>query len=109
MMNHREYQKKFEQQTNIKNSEFNRLNVNQKKYALLSKDYHQRISKHSPLYLIVYVAMSVSLFFIQAGLGKIILSNKSYSSDAFLVLVLCMSVLFPKVILKLIALKKRNR
>lgn len=105
-MNNKERQKKFEQQANIKNSEFDRLNTNATRQTdqvgkgqnFLAKDFLRKGNDNSITYIVKYVITSILLFLLQNFLGKILLSANAYASVYFLIVVLIISAFLPRLI-----------
>lgn len=105
-MNNKEMQKKFAQQSNIRNSEFDRLNTNATRQSnpvgkgqnFVPKDFFRKGNDNSLIYISKYVVTSILLFFIQNFLGKLLLSSATYSSVTFLIVVLIISAYLPKLL-----------
>ena len=116
-MSDREQQKKFSQNANIKNSEFNRLNTNQTEHAnfiskgqtLLVPDLDKKTDTGGSLYILIYGVLAVILFFAQWFIGKNFLTKEIYSSAKFLIIVLIVSVLLPEIVIKTVVFLRKKQ
>lgn len=116
-MRDRDQQKKFSQNSNIKSSEFNRLNTNQTEYTnpiskgqtLLVPDLDKKMDTGSLLYILVYCVSAVILFFVQWFIGKNFLTKETFSSTKFLIIVLIVSVLLPEIVIKTVVFFKKKK
>ena len=111
-MSNKEQQKRFTQQSNIKTSEFNRLNTSQTEplniTTLLPKDLDGINDIRNLSYYVIYAILSVVLFFGQWLIGKILLNKEMFSSTTFLMVVLSVSVILPEIALKIFYFVKKR-
>ena len=117
-MNHREQQKKFNQDSQVKKSEFDRLNTNNLEYGnpiskgqvLLPKELDKKIGNNHLALIILQILLSIVMFFLLSFLGEKFLSNDFYDSYEFLLIVLLISVFLPMLLLRmtLFILKKKR-
>lgn len=117
-MNHREQQKKFNQDSQVKKSEFDRLNTNNLEYGnpiskgrvLLPKELDKKIGNNHLALTILQILLSIVMFFLLSFLGEKFLSNDFYDSYEFLLIVLLISVFLPMLLLRmtLFILKKKR-
>lgn len=102
-MNNREHQKKFAQQSNIKNSEFDRLNTNATKYnnpimrgknpLPLDTERRESIYVKELLLKIVSAGIGVLFFIFVVPLARFFVSEAFYSGVMFLLVSLVVTVL----------------
>ena len=117
-MNQREQQKKFNQDSQVKKSEFDRLNTNNLEYGnpiskgqvLLPKELDKKIGNNHLALIILQILLSIVMFFLLSFLGEKFLSNDFYDSYEFLLIVLLISVFLPMLLLRmtLFILKKKR-
>jgi hypothetical protein len=101
-MSDRDRQRKFDQQSNIKSSEFNRHNTNMTRQTnpigkgqnlLPTDNKYRKVETKDLIFRVVSVIIAIGVYLLVMFLGKVFLPKDIYMSMAFFIFDLCFSII----------------